>query len=915
MLYDIFISYSRKDKKLRDELMIYLSSMISQGLICDWNDEDILPGAEWELEAFEHLNRAHIILLLISPDFIASHRCYKQMQRAIERYKTRSVLVIPVLLRATDINGALIEKMQALPSNNKPVSNWSKRDNAFLDIVQGIRTVIKAVQIPQNVTTVDGVDMSTTSAPLWSMPFRRNLLFTGREEALTSLYEVLSSKHIVALSGLGGIGKTQIAIEYVYRLRDTYQAVFWVRAHTSEELTADFVSIAELLNLPEYSSQEPEAIINAVIRWFTNHKNWLLIFNNVDDFSIMLKYLPPEDSGHILLTTRTQVMGGIAYKIEIPKLDTSEAVLLLLRRAGIIALNVTPEKATTELYTLATEIVKEVDGLPLAIDQIGAYVEETQCSLSSYLMLYRQHHTQLLAYRGGIALDYPLSVSTTWELSFQDVEKINPSASELLKILAFFSPESIPQEILTEGARYLGPLLESIAADHFSLNTAIKILLKYSLLYRDHMSQTITIHRLVQTVIKDKMDDQTQKRWAERAVSATSTVLSDRTESGPYYQRYIAHALICASYIEQWHIQSREAAHLLHEVACYLYRQSRHKEALPLFQQALLMRETILGPEHTDVAETLTLLAHIYYGSGQYTDAALLYQRALTIWEKARGPENPNTLRIMYHLARLYRRQGDYTDAAILYQKILAMQETALGSEHPQTVDSLQELAELYRRQEKYTEAAPLLQKALAVQKRVFGLEHSNTALTLYHLARVYYEQLNYAEALPLTVEALAIAQKEFGAEHLTTTAYRVHLARLYASQSDYAAASLLLQKALAVYEKALGAEHLHTAITLRELAQVEYQQGNVYQALALFQRALTIIEKVLTRDHPDMAAFLYDMARFYHDQSNYPAAMPFYQRCLTIQEHVLGMEHPKTRKIRDEYMHVLHEQNLKAEP
>ena len=888
----------------RDELLIYLSTMRNQGLINDWDDEDILPGAVWEQGIFERLNRADIILLLISPDFIASSQCSRQMERALERQKTQAVRVIPVLMRTTDIDQSLIGKLRALPRNHKPVSHWQKRDEAFFDIVQGIRAVIETMQT--TIKTNGELDMPLASLSLWNVPFRRNLLFTGREQVLTNLSETLSERHRVALSGLGGIGKTQIAIEYAYRHRDVYQAILWVRAGTTEEITADFVSIAELLNLPEKDAQVPTVAVQAVHQWLIQHKNWLLILDNADDFKVIHPYIPSGDGGHILLTTRTQVMSSIAHKIEIHKMDDEEATQLLLRRAGMADYEGLAAETVHELRSQAAEIAGEVDGLPLAIDQAGAYVEETGCGLSTYLQLYRQQRAQFLAYRGGIALDYPLSVSTTWQLSFQEVERINPSASALLKLCAFFSAESIPEEFLNGGASYAGTELESIATDLFAFNDALKVLLMYSLLSRNRINRTITIHRLVQNVIQDKMDQPTQEMWAKRAIEAVSAVLNDNSEGGPRYQRYIAHALLCVDYIERWSIELERSAQVLNEVARYLRRQSQLVKALSFCQQALVMREKILGEEHPDVAATLNVLASISYGLGNYTDTGLRYQRALAILEKTRGSEHPHTLGTLYHLARLYKRQGNYPEAASVYQRVLALQETILGTEHPQTLRTLQQLADLYGREEKYTEAVSMLQQALALQKKILGPEHLDTARTLWDLAVIYRKQENAEEALPLAQEALTIAQKEFGVVHLTTAAYRLEVGRIYVSQKRYEDAVPLIQETLQTYENLLGAEHLHTAITLRHLAEVYHKQGNNTEAASLFQRAMAIAEKVLQPDHPDMASFSDSLAQFYSDQELYSEALPLYERTLAIREKVLGMEHPTTIKTRQELVNVL---------
>lgn len=898
MPFDIFISYTHEDKKFRDELVVCLSTMRSQGLVRNWDDEELAPGTERERQIVERLHKAHIILLLISPDFIASSNCYKQMQQALERRKTQAAQVIPLLLRPTDIDGSLIGTLQALPHNNKPISRWESRDEAFLDIIYGMRTVIAKMHRDQEGIITNGVIMSTTEL-VWNIPFRRNILFTGKEEMLHHLYEMLSARHIVALSGLGGMGKTQLALEYAYRHRNEYQAVLWVRANTSEELVADFVNIAELLNLPERNAQEQEKSIKAVMKWFVTHKDWLLIFDNADDLSKVHAYLPPADGGQILLTTRTQIMSAMAYKVEIKKMEEEEAVLFLLRRIGLDTIAIEQAEVIQDTHIQAEAIVREVDGLPLAIDQVGAYVEETGCSLATYRMLYCEQHAQLLAYRGGMALEYPLAVSATWQISFQEIAKVHPSASALLQLCAFFAADAIPEEMLSEGAVSLGPLLESVVTDDFALNAAIKVLLRYSLLYRDPLNRTMTIHRLVQVVIQDQMDEATQKLWAERAVEALDSVIPDVYKNRSRYPRYIAHALVCINYIERWNLESLKAAHLLNEVARYFYYYTQHANALPLFQRALTIREKGLGPEHPQIADSLSLLGHITYSLGQYADATLFYQRAFVLYEKIYGPEHPSALRAQYHIARLYRRQGQYTEAADLYQKVLSLQESTQGPEHPRTIETLQQLAELYRRQGRHAETLPLLAKVLNSQKNILDTNTPSIALTLYYLAKAHYSQKNYTEALPFITEALAIAEQELGMEHLTTATYRGLIAQIYKQQGNYAEALALLQQNCMIYEKALGSEHVHLASTLNELAQVYHKQGNDSAALLHFQHALAVAEKVLKPEHPEMTNYLSSLAQFYRDQGRYAEALLFYQRILSIEENVLGSEHPVTIKTR----------------
>src|SRR5205085_502200 len=166
----------------------------------------------------------------------------------------------------------------------------------------------------------------------------------------------------------------------------------------------------------------------------------------------------------------------------------------------------------------AERIVKEMDGLPLALVQAGAYVEETGCSLMDYLSLYATHRKELLARRSGLTLDYPETVATTWSLSFQLIEQQSSAAAEVLRFCAFLAPDAIPEELLNRGAAELGPVLGAAARDPFTLNEALEVLRRYSLVQRDGSTQMLRIHRLVQIVLRECMDQETQRAWAEWAV-------------------------------------------------------------------------------------------------------------------------------------------------------------------------------------------------------------------------------------------------------------------------------------------------------------------------------------------------------------------------------------------------------------
>ncbi len=287
-------------------------------------------------------------------------------------------------------------------------------------------------------STFSGTPDSTSSPPTWNVPYRRNPFFTGREEILAHLYTALRSSKAAALtqtqaiSGLGGIGKTQIAVEYAYRYRDHYQAIFWINASTRDALNADFVMLAALLDLPEQHEQDQDIVTRAVKRWLTTHTRWLLILDNVDNLEMINDFLPVHGTGDVLLTTRLQALGTLAQSIEVEKMLLDEGVMFLLRRTKVIAPGASLDLAAKESQAQATEIVATLDGLPLALDQAGAYIEETRCGLSQYLDLYGTRRKELLLRRGRLPVDHPEPVAATWSLSFQQVEQWNRRARLLL---------------------------------------------------------------------------------------------------------------------------------------------------------------------------------------------------------------------------------------------------------------------------------------------------------------------------------------------------------------------------------------------------------------------------------------------------------------------------------------------------
>jgi len=683
----------------------------------------------------------------------------------------------------------------------------------------------------------------TAFTPHWFVPYPRNPFFTGREQILEALHTQLKIEQVVALTqssalhGLGGVGKTQIALEYAYRHALEYSAVFWIEAEKDEQVVASLLRIAETLQLPEQNEKDQQRVIAAVQRWLSTHGQWLLIWDNVEDLMILRRFLPNARSGAILLTTRCQASGTLARSLGLLPMKQEEGLLFLLRRAKVLSPEATREQVhqlAPPQYTAASELVTVLGGLPLALDQAGAYLEETQCELPAYLDLFRTRRDALLKLRGEGIHDHPASVSTTFILAITAASERHPAVKALLQICALLQPDAIPEEIFRQGGEHLGPTLEAICRDPLEWDRVVGISCAYSLLSRQPEEQTISIHRLVQAVLLDEMTIMTQEGWNRRVIEALDEVLPEVRDAGgdmagdilrERCNRILPHVLYCLRQTESTE-RSLVSASLAYKTAFVLYGRARYAEAKALQLRVLQIREQILGPNHPEVASSLHYLATFNWVQGKYAEAEVLYLRTLQIREQILGPHHLEVAGSLNNLAILYLDQGRYTETEALYLRVLQIREEALGSDHPKIGQTLNNLALLYRDQERYAEAEPLYQRALHIWEQQLGPDHPEVAHPLNGLANLYRKQCKYTEAEAFYSRALTIREQQLGQHHPMTAETLYDLALLRQEQGNSGEALSLAERVLQIRSQALGDAHPKTLAARTLSAQLVQEQA-----------------------------------------------------------------------------------------
>jgi len=324
------------------------------------------------------------------------------------------------------------------------------------------------------------MDFSDSKIPgtLFRVPYHPNPSFTGRDKFLNVLHESLnqvdSRPSLFALVGNGGMGKTQIALQHAHRPENGFKYVWWLRSEEPSTLLDDYVGIAEDLKLPGWNLRDTDQTIKSVKRWLENEcsSNWLLVFDNAQKPDDLRRYLPVAGSGQAIITSRLSVWDDMAKTLEVGVFQRDEkqdeSVEFLLKRTGQ-----NDRKG-------ATNLARELGDLPLALEQAGAYIKETGISFPDYLDRFKKDRKKLLGH--GKPLNYPDTVATTWEISFQAVQKERPVAEDLLNLCAFLAPDAIPRWMLEDGAKHLPEPLASCVQNAVELDECIAVLNRYSLI-------------------------------------------------------------------------------------------------------------------------------------------------------------------------------------------------------------------------------------------------------------------------------------------------------------------------------------------------------------------------------------------------------------------------------------------------
>jgi tetratricopeptide (TPR) repeat protein len=676
------------------------------------------------------------------------------------------------------------------------------------------------------------------------IPYTRNANFTGRDTLLADLQAALQSgdkvalTHVKALTGLGGIGKTQLALEYSYRYQDDYNIVWWLRSELSSTLLDDYARLAVSLKLPGWDSGDLNLMAGAAKSFLETHPRWLLVFDNAQDPQDIKPYLPHGGGGHVIITSRNPNWGNLARSMTVSKFERSESVEFLCKRTG------------QEDRMAADELAEALGDLPLALEQAGAYMETMAKPLGEYLKAFQERKLVVLA--KGKPSDYPETVATTWNISLEEVQEY-PGAVEFLQLFSYLAPDDIPLTYLIKGSGHLPDSIASILKDEDRRDEALAALRRYSLI--GISGDMISVHRLVQAVTRNNLALQKRKELAGSAIKLLNDLFPkdhlDNVQSWSECSVLLPHVLAAAGHGEELDVEPEAAGHLLNESGLYLLTRGEFAEARATLERALKIDEQVYGPDHPDVARDVNNLGLVLHDQGNLEDARKCYERALKINELVYGPDHPSVARDVNNLGSVLKDLGDLQEARKCYERGLKIDEQVYGPDHPNVAMRVNNLGMALKDLGDLEGARKYLERALKIDELAYGPDHPNIARDANNLGTVLSAQDDLEGAIKCFERAHKIDEQVYGPDHFNVAINANNIGMVLQAQGDLEGAKRYLKRALKIDEQVYGPDHPSVARDVNNIGGVLKDQGDLEGARECYKKALKIFQDRLGEDHP----------------------------------------------------------------
>jgi len=708
--------------------------------------------------------------------------------------------------------------------------------------------------------------------------------FIGRDAELDAIDLALgvADRAVVtqAITGLGGVGKSQLALSYVHERADEYDVVAWIRAEDGG--IADLSDLAAELGLPA-AQQTPVELAAGAVRWLSGcEERWLLVLDNVAAPEQLPDCCPSAGNGRVIITTRDRGIAQFGPALAVDVFDEATAVEYLLAVSG-----------RAEDREGATRLVRALGFLPLALSHAGAYCA-AGTSFDDYLELLGALPAAEL-FDDHPEVSYVQTVASTWQVSIRAAEEEAPLARQVLAMAAHLAPDAIPRELFDV-------LLEDagVASGRKRLSDAFNVLHRLSLAAVD--DAVVGVHRLLQKTIREdarERGDVTAPVNALAAVIAAFPSDHGSPQTWPQSERLLPHALAIEAAFTAPGEAGERLVTLLNGASEYLFRADKGARAVDVATRASACAQRLLGSEHPAALRARAHLSLAVQDAGRSGKAIELGERVLADCERILGQEHPDTLHARINLAFSYQDAGRFGEAIELGERVLADCERILDPEHPDTLRTGAIVGLAYGQAGRFGEAVELGERVLADCRRVLGPEHPYTLFAGLNLSLSYADAGVFGEAIELGERMGVDCERIVGPDHRYTLIARVVLGLSYQGAGRLDEAIELGERVLADCERIFGPEDPYTLAAGVVLGSSFQGVGRLDEAVELGERALADCERVLGSEHRYTLRAGIELGVSYRAAGRLGEAVQLGERVLADCQRVLGFEHPLTLRVR----------------
>ncbi|MFG1872444.1 FxSxx-COOH system tetratricopeptide repeat protein [Micromonospora arborensis] len=883
---DFFISYASPNRDWAEWVSVQLEQA---GFSTLYQAADFRPGRDFVHEMHKALSSAKRIIALLSPAYLASDFGEAEWRAVFVQDPTgEQGLLIPARIQRCDPPGLLASRIYVDFVNVDEVGARKK----LLAAVDSVRPRRVAAKFPGNLSEHDEVQFPGAGLTVANLP-ARNRLFTGRDDVLRAIHDGLqeggSATAVVsgAVHGLGGVGKTAVAVEYAHRFRNDYDIVWWIDAEQPATVATQLAKLGRMLKLPA-TSDEQDAVA-AVFDHLNCRGRWLLVYDNAERPESLVGLRPTGGGGHVLVTSRWPDWRGHASTVGVEVWLRFESVAFLRARTRH-----SDERLLGELADL-------VGDLPLAVEEAAAYLEQTGEDLAAYVGLVNKRARELFAAPGAREGDADRRrVAAVWTLSLEQVHRRQPLAEKLLSLLAFLAPQ-VPRWLPSEQPQALSHDLCAAVSDRLSYNMLLETAGRYSLVTLG--PREIGMHRLVQAVVQARLNRRDEISWVTTAVTLIRGVYpihSWEPQSWPSCQQLLVHVLAVTEHAERLSICGEQAGWLLDRASAYLRERGDYRRAEPLARRALSLTQATLGADHAETAGRHDVLGRALRALGRLDEARTQYETALAISLAALGTNHPDIGARRSGLGSVLKDLGRLDEARDQYEQALTIGLSTLEPDHPEIGIRRNNLGRALRDLGHLEEAQGQLQQALTISLTALGPDHPTIGTWRNNLGLVLHDLGRLEEARTELKQALSIDLATHGPDHPDIGTRRNNLGRVLRDLGQFDEARAELEQALTISLAALGPDHPTIAIRRGNLGRVLRDLGQLEEARTELEQALTIGVAALGPDHPTTGIWRDNLGRLLQDLGQLGEARTQLQQALTISLTALGPDHPQTRTIRD---------------